>query len=82
MQATNTPLAAATAVKSIRPKEVAELLGISVPTVWRWVKRPDFPPPIRMSSRVTCWTVGEILAWRDAQTQINHKTTRSVGVRK
>lgn len=55
------------ALRSLRVKEVAEIFGVTPPTVWRWARRDDFPPAIRMSSRVTCWNLGELLAWRDAQ---------------
>lgn len=52
--------------RSIRPKAAAALLGISLPTYWRWIKsRPDFPRVIRLSARCTVQDEGELLAWRD-----------------
>lgn len=54
--------------KSLRPQQAADLLGISRPTLWRWIKeRPDFPKPIRLSSRCTVIDQAELIAWRDAQ---------------
>ena len=51
-------------------RHVARILGISVATCWRLVARPEatFPPPIRLKGcRATRWRLGEIHAWREAQ---------------
>lgn len=57
--------------KSLRPKQAAELLGIGVATLWRWIKlRNDFPRPLRLSSRCTVLDGGELIAWRDAQGKV------------
>ena len=53
---------------SFRPKQAAALLGISLPTLWRWIKeRQDFPKPIRLSARCTVLDGAALIAWRDAQ---------------
>jgi len=53
---------------SSRPRQAAELLGISRATLWRWAAtRHDFPRARRLSARCTVFDTGEILAWRDAQ---------------
>ncbi len=55
-------------VQSYRPQAAADLLGIGVRTLWRWVHtRPDFPRPIRLSSRCTVIDGDKLIAWRDAQ---------------
>jgi prophage regulatory protein len=54
--------------KSYRPKQAAEMLGIGVATLWRWIKsRPDFPQPIRLSPRCSVLPGDQLIAWRDAQ---------------
>lgn len=54
--------------QSYRPKQAAELLGIGTATLWRWIKeRPDFPRPIRLSTRCTVIPGDQLIAWRDAQ---------------
>lgn len=59
--------------KSLRPRPAADFLGISLPTLWRWIKeRPDFPRPIRLSARCTVIDQAELIAWRDAQST-SHK---------
>lgn len=51
-----------------RPKQVAEILGIGIATVWRWAKtREDFPKPRHLSARCTVFDLQEIIEWRDAQ---------------
>lgn len=49
-----------------RPDSTAPL-PFSAPTLWRKVKTGDFPAPVRLSARVTCWQVGAIRAWMNAQ---------------
>ena len=49
-----------------RPDSTAPL-PFSAPTLWRKVKTGDFPTPIKLSARVTCWQVGAIRAWMTAQ---------------
>lgn len=53
--------------RGIRVKRVAEILGVSAPTVWRWSKEnPSFPKRRNPSPRVTLWVEDEIVAFRDA----------------
>lgn len=52
----------------IRLCDVAKLIGVSRPTVWRWVKSdPSFPQPFRLSGSVTAWDEIEILMWLQAK---------------
>ena len=42
-------------------QSVAKHYGISVPTVWRWLKsNPDFPKPVRLGVRITRWRIEDI----------------------
>jgi prophage regulatory protein len=56
--------------QSLRTKEAARLLGIGVSTFFAWAKRPGFPPPRRLSARCVIYDQGELLRWRDAQTDV------------
>jgi prophage regulatory protein len=51
----------------LRPREVAERLGLSVTTVWRLRKRGELPPPIRVSPGAVGWRADEIDAWLGAR---------------
>ncbi len=57
-----------TQVISIRPKKAAELLGVSLPTFWRWAaQQHDFPKGRRLSARCTVFDTGELIAWRESK---------------
>ncbi|MBH3072463.1 helix-turn-helix transcriptional regulator [Serratia liquefaciens] len=47
----------------IRPKRLAELLGVSEATIWRKAKNGTLPRPIKLSERVTAFDAVEINAW-------------------
>ena len=44
-------------------KEVSELLGISVSTINRLIKRGDFPPKIKISSKRMIFMKREVDEW-------------------
>ena len=55
---------------SLRPKQAAAFLGISVPTLWRWAKNrkeDGFPQPVRLGARTTVFDQGELAGFRDKQ---------------
>lgn len=45
----------------LRAWDVAKLLGISVPTVWRWAREGKLPKPMKISQRITVWKKTEII---------------------
>ena len=49
--------------KIIRPNDVAAKLGISIPTLYRRMKDPDFPDKIRISKQATGFVESEINDW-------------------
>lgn len=54
----------------VRPKQAAEILGVTVRTVWNWVNnRRDegFPRPIPLSKRVTVFPRAEIVSFAEKQ---------------
>lgn len=54
----------------IRVLTVATMLSVSRSTVWRWSKfKPEFPRPIKISTRVTVWKLNEIQEWLESQNQ-------------
>ena len=48
-------------------KEVSELLGISVSTINRLIKRGEFPPKVKISPRRMVFMKKEINDWIDAK---------------
>ncbi len=57
----------------LRPKAVAEKLGISTTTIWRWVKDTSrhFPQPIKLTPTITVFNGLEIEAWTKNQFHSN-----------
>lgn len=51
----------------IRASELAEMLGISKPTLWRMEKRGELPPKIRISKRVVGWRESDISSWLNSR---------------
>ena len=44
------------------------MLGVSLPTFWRWAaERHDFPKGRRLSARCTVFDTAELIAWRDSK---------------
>jgi predicted DNA-binding transcriptional regulator AlpA len=45
----------------------AQLIPVVVPfssaTLWRKCARGEFPKPVKLSERVTCWRVGDVRRW-------------------
>lgn len=39
------------------------LIGVSDKTIWAWVKRGEFPAPVKLSPTVTVWRLSDIQAW-------------------
>lgn len=54
----------------VRAKEAAQILGVSVTTIWNWVTdklHEGFPRPIRISDRVTVFPRAEIIAYAESK---------------
>lgn len=54
-------------VRNVNHPEVPVPLPFSAPTLWRMVKKGDFPPSIKVSARLTVWKVSEVRAWMASQ---------------
>lgn len=50
----------------IRPAAVARMCGVNPSTLYRWVKRGDFPPPIRAGRNTSGWWASTVQGWQDA----------------
>ncbi len=60
-------------VKSPKRPEYPAPLPFSAPTLWRMVKAHTFPAPVRLSTAVTAWKVGDVRAWILAREQAGKK---------
>lgn len=50
-------------VQSPKRPGVPAPLPFSGPTLWRKVAAGTFPPPLKLSKRVTAWRVGDVRTW-------------------
>ena len=39
------------------------LIGVSEKTLWEWVRKGEFPQPIKLSSTITVWRSKDISEW-------------------
>lgn len=39
------------------------LIGVSEKTLWEWVRKGDFPQPIKLSPTITVWRAKDITEW-------------------
>lgn len=39
------------------------LIGVSEKTLWEWVRKGDFPQPIKLSPTITVWRATDIAEW-------------------
>lgn len=47
----------------VRLPIVAGVSGLAKSTVWKWCADGRFPKPIKLSSRVSAWSVSDLRAW-------------------
>ena len=54
------------AMIQVRPLINFKVLPYSATTIWRKCRSGEFPPPIKMSSGITAWKVGDIRKYLEA----------------
>jgi prophage regulatory protein len=51
----------------IRPNTLSKKLGVSIPTLYRLMKTPEFPDKIRISRQAIGFRESEIIEWMESQ---------------
>lgn len=51
------------ALKLLRPNEVASLLQVHRTTLWRWIQKGTFPKPIKIGSHAVAFRQSEVEDW-------------------
>jgi prophage regulatory protein len=54
-------------MKVIRANELAEILSVSVPTIWRMEKRGDLPHKRKIGQRIVGWLKSDIDEWLNSR---------------
>jgi len=49
--------------KLLRVKQVAEITGMGVSTIWRLAKQDKFPKPHKLTAGMTVWNSEDVEAW-------------------
>ncbi len=55
-------------LRIIRANELAELLSVSITTIFRMYKNGDLPPKVKISKRAVGWTESDIEEWIQERT--------------
>ena len=54
----------------IRLPEVRQRVGISKSQIYKLITRDQFPKPVKVSQRISCWAAAEVEGW------VNNKIER------
>jgi prophage regulatory protein len=63
------PAVAAQIDRILRPRQLADRIGLSLATLWRLRRRGDLPEPIRLSPGCVGWRTSDIEAWLSARAE-------------
>lgn len=55
----------------LRDRDVADALGISRVTVWRWSRCGRLPAPVRLGEGVTRWRMSQLVRWQQTAGGVN-----------
>ncbi|MFK7875856.1 MAG: helix-turn-helix transcriptional regulator [Paracoccaceae bacterium] len=47
----------------IRRPQVEAMTGLSRSTLYDWMKRGEFPQPIKLGARLVAWRESDVIAW-------------------
>lgn len=56
-------------MRILRKREVAERVGVSIMTIWRWEKGGDFPHRIQLGSGSVGYLEDEVEGWIQARAE-------------
>lgn len=57
----------ATQTTLLRIKDVKEITGLGISTIYAKVAQGQFPPPIKLTSKTSAWVSSEIQSWVQAR---------------
>jgi len=44
-------------------EQLAKRYGVSRSTIWRWLRKGDFPSPVKLGPGCTRWPLDDVQAW-------------------
>jgi prophage regulatory protein len=51
----------------LRRPEVEQRTGLSRSTIYDWMKRGDFPQPVKLGARIVAWRESDVMFWLDSR---------------
>lgn len=54
----------------LRPKQVTNLIAVSLPTLWRLIKKGDFVQKIQISSKAVGFFEEDVVAWLEKRKEV------------
>ena len=51
----------------LRIKDIKERFCIPASTMWDWIRKGQFPKPIKLGERFNAWKESDLIAWLDAR---------------
>lgn len=57
--------------KLLRRPDVEARTGLSRSTIYDWMKRGEFPQPVKLGSRLVAWRENDIGDWLESRQQRN-----------
>jgi len=48
-------------------KQLADRFDTSTSSIWRWVRRDQFPQPVKLSPGCTRWRLSDVKAWEESR---------------
>lgn len=55
--------------KLLRRPEVEARTGLSRSTIYDWMKRGEFPQPVKVGTRIVAWRESEVADWLESRQQ-------------
>lgn len=57
-------------MKLMSRKEVAQMIGVGLVSLWRWESAGNFPARIKIGGRRVAWRESDILAWIESRPNV------------
>ena len=51
----------------LRRPDVETRTGLSHSTIYDWIKKGEFPKPVKLGTRIVAWKESDIAAWMEAR---------------
>ena len=59
-------------MRILRLKDVVDRIGLSKPTIYRMIKKDEFPKPLQLTKRSIGWNESDIDNWIESRLVINN----------